>query len=164
MPNNVYVSPETAITFKASGGSAVLTMTSLANGAGRVSAQIDRGAGAHAAKYLVEVQTKSGTAMTVGGTLQVYLAMAQADATQPDGAVGQVDAALTSIEQRRNLLLACIAEAPVTTSGAQLKASGEVVVSARYVSVVPVNELGAALSATASDHIITLTPIPDQIQ
>ncbi len=43
MPNKVYSAPETPVVFQASGGDVTFTLTNLGFGAGRVSAQRDRG-------------------------------------------------------------------------------------------------------------------------
>lgn len=163
MASKIYAAKETPIVFKSSGGSAAITCTSLANNAGRVSAQYDRGSGSKPTRFLIEVQCKLAATPTVGSTVSVLLSLAEADATVPDGDVGQSDAALSALNKRRNLRYGCVVEIDVAGTGIQ-KGSDIVEFAARYVSVVVINEGGSAFSATAGDTIITLTPIPDESQ
>lgn len=161
--SKVYRAIETALTFKSSGGSAAITCTSLANNAGRVSAQYDRGAGSLAQRFLVECEFKCVATPTLGATITVYIAGAQANSASPDGNVGTTDAALSALDKRRNLMIACVVEIDVAGTGLQ-KGTGIVEIPHRYISAVVVNEAGSALSATAGDTVITLTPIPDENQ
>jgi len=51
MANKIYGAIETAVTFKESGGDAVITLKNLGYGAGRLSARYDRGAGSKPRLY-----------------------------------------------------------------------------------------------------------------
>lgn len=169
MANKVYAHEETVLSWKSSGGTAVLTLTSLANNALRVGAQVDRGAGAAAMKYRWRLRTKLGattTGVTVGNALSVHLATADtSDATKVDGNVGQSDATATSIDKRRNLQWIGADEVDKTAAaGDEYIASGVCLVEARYISPAIGNEVGNALSSTATDHEFTLTPFPDELQ
>lgn len=163
MANKVYSAPESAITFKSSGGSAVITCTSLANNAGRVSAQYDRSTGSRATRFFVEFEFKCVATPTLGNLVTLYFAQAQADNTHPDGDVGVSDAALSALDKRRNLTVGVAAQIDVASTALQ-KASGFVELHGRYITAVVVNEAGSAFSATAGDTIITLTPMPDEVQ
>lgn len=163
MANKIYVAPESAITWKSSGGSAAITCTSLANNAGRVGAQYDRGAGSRTARFLWEFEAKCVATPTLGNTISLYLAVAQADATKPSGDVGQADAALSALDKRRNLIFLGVVEVDVAGTGFQ-RGSGVIEIAHRYLSLVVVNEAGSAFSATAGDTLFTMTPIPDEIQ
>jgi hypothetical protein len=163
MANKVYIAPETTVVFKASGGDVTITCTSLANNAGRVSAQWDRGSGSKPQQYRWECEFKCVATPTVGQTVSLYWATAQADATVVDGNVGQVDAALSALDKRRNLQFIDVVEVDVASTAIQKK-SGTCFIDSRYNSLVPINETGAAFSATAGDFVFKLTPIPPEIQ
>jgi hypothetical protein len=167
MANKVYRALETAIIWKTSAGTAVLTMTSLANNAGRIGAQVDRGAGSSAARYLWRLRTKLGattTSVVLGNTLSVYLATSD-DGTVIDGAQSTADAALSSLEKRRNLQFLGVVEVDKTAAaGDQYIGSGICEIANRYISPVIINEVGNTLSATATDHEFDLIPIPDEVQ
>ncbi len=64
--NLIYRDLGTRLTFEASGGSAVLTLTSVAPGAGRISAQLDRGAADHADRYGGALRTQFATTPVAG--------------------------------------------------------------------------------------------------
>lgn len=162
MANKVYAAPETAIVFKSSGGDVTFTPTSVANAAGRISAQWDRGSGSKPARYYWRAVTKAAAALAVGVQLEIYFATS--DGTYIDGNQSTSDAAFSATDKRRNLQAVGVIEADSTTNGEVQIASGIVWIFTRYVSVVWWNALGQSLSSTASDHLFTLTPIPDEVQ
>ena len=132
MASKIYYAPETAITFKDSGGSAVLALQNLAFGVGRISAQYDRGSGSkpmlHSWKGVVQFET----APVVGELVEVYLA--QSNGTYVDGTVGTADAALAS-DKRRNLDLIGVIVVDTTSTATDIVASGFCYIWQRYVSV-----------------------------
>jgi hypothetical protein len=160
--SKVYVNPETPLTWKNTGGTAVITGTSLANNAGRVGAQIDRGASARAQRFYWEFECHVASG-TLGQTVSIYLATAHANSASPDGNVGTADAGLATLDKRRNLLFLGVVEVDVSST-ALLKGSGTIEIAARYLSLVIVNESGVAFSGTATDTVFSLTPIPDENQ
>ena len=162
MPSKIYSAPETAITFKSSGGIVTFTPTSVANGAGRISAQWDRGAGSKPTRYKWRVKTKAAAALVVGTELEIYFATS--DGTIVDGNQGTADAAVSAADKRRNLQPVGTIRADSTSNGEVQHGSGIVWIFDRYVSVVWWNALGQALSGTAGDHEFILTPVPDEIQ
>jgi hypothetical protein len=167
MSNQVKVNVGTVITFKSSGGTAVWTPTSLAQNAGRVSAQVDLGAFPKALRFEWRAQAKAATTVVIGDTLlDLYAVTADNAGTgYVDGTPGIVDAALSSIEKARNMpyIGSLIVEA---TAVAIVNGSGIVELPNRYFSVVGINRLSTAvaLSATATDMSFQLTPILDEIQ
>jgi hypothetical protein len=164
MANKIYGNSEAAITWKSTGGSAQITCTSLANNAGRVGAQFDRGAGARALRFIWELQFKCAATPTLGNMVSVYLAVAQDDATIPTGNVGQADAALSALDKRRNLIFLGVVEIDVASTALQCGSGLTAEIPHRYLSLVLVNESGAAFSSTATDTLFTMTPIPDEVQ
>lgn len=160
--SKIYGSPETAITFKASGGTVTLTLTSLGNNAGRISAQWDRGAGAKPSLYKWRGTVKAAAALVVGVQLELYFATS--DGTDVDGNQGTSDAAFSASDKRRNLQYVGSIVGDSTSNGELQKGSGLVEIRDRYVSLVVWNTLGQALTGTATDHYFSLTPVPDEIQ
>lgn len=164
MANKILAVPETAISWRSSGGTAALTLTSKATGAGQVGAQVDRGSGAKSRRVIVEGGFKTVASPTLGAVISVLFSFAQEDATKPDGDVGQADAALSALDKRRNLTVGLAVEIDVVGTSL-MKGTTEIDwPAARYVSAVVINEAGVALSATATDHYVVVTPVPDEVQ
>lgn len=167
MANQVKINVGTVITFKSSGGTVAFTPTSVAQAAGRVSAQADLGVAPRALRYEWRAASKAAGTVVVGDTLvDIYLATADNAGTgYVDGTPGTADAALSSIEKARNMQLigGLVVEA---TAAAAINGSGICELTGRYVSVVFINRLSTAvaLSATATDHTFQLTPVLDEIQ
>lgn len=163
--NLVYHKPETAVTFLDSGGTVVLTWASLGNGAGRISAQWDRGAGSKPALHTIQAFVKAAAALAVGAQFEVYLIQSAVSADVP-GNLGTADAAVSAADKRRNLgAPVLIINADSTSNGErQVSNSNIVEIYGRYVSIVVWNALGQALTATASDHGATIVPYPADIQ
>jgi hypothetical protein len=163
--NQILHTPLTPVVFTSSGGDVVITLGSLANGAGRVSAQWDRGAGSKPALYTIQAKMKAAAALAVGASLEVYLLQSYSTDYVP-GNVGIVDADLAGTDKRRNL------GAPVITISADSTTNGEnqfsnsyvVEVYGRYVSVAVWNALGQALHATGTNSLVVLTPYVPDIQ
>lgn len=164
MANKIYLQRETEITFKSSGGSAAFTPTSVANGAGRISAQCDLGAAPKSRLYRWRVKTACAATPTVGNLIRLYLVCAD-DATDLDGNAGTSDAAYNTENLLKNLQHIGNVVIDVAGTGAQKASSlGAFEIASRYISVVWWNASGAALSATAGDHQLVLVPVPDEIQ
>jgi hypothetical protein len=162
MGNKVYVAPEAALTFKDSGGDAVLALQNLGYGAGRISARYDRGEGSHPRLYKWRAVIQFETAPVVGEYVEIFLA--ESDGTNADGNVGTADAALTA-GQKSNLNPLGPVRAQTTDTGASFTASGYCLISERYFSVgVWNNSAGDNLKNTANASFVVLTPVPDEIQ
>lgn len=162
MANKIYVAPETAVSFKASGGTVTFTPKNVANAAGRISAQWDRGSGSVPGRYYWRAHTKFQAGLTVGNALEIYFATS--DGTDVDGNQGTSDAAFSAADKRRNLHYVGSVVADSTSSGEVQIGSGVVEIYTRYVSVVWWNASGQTLTNTDGDHTFTLTPVPDEIQ
>lgn len=163
--NAVYGKAGTAVTFKASGGSVLFTPTSVANAAGRLSTRGDLGALPRPLLYRWYAETAAAATPTVGNWLEIRMAWWNDDATpgQPDGGVGASDAAFATENDLKNLKK--VGEVVCDAASATVfQASGLIWIPVRYVSVVWWNRFGSALSATAGDHVFSLTPVFDDIQ
>lgn len=163
MPNKVYVAPETEIFFadSAQTPTANCTLSALANGAGRVSAQYDQGTGSKPGWWKWVAKFQATSTVTVGNLVELYLFLS--DGTRVDGNVGTADAAFLT-DKRRNAKLMGFVAADVTTADTDLIASGRVFIPSRYFSVGAWNALGVALRTNTSVHMIRMTPVPDEIQ
>lgn len=164
MQQNIYDNPGTPATFKSSGGTVTFTpsATPLASGNGRVSNQWDRGAGAQPAKYKWRAQTRWAATAAAGDQLRIYLVTS--DGTYVDGGVATTDQDLSS---ETALSANCQQVGAIRSTGAsQVEiSSGVCYIDDRYVNLVFWNGSATkALTATASDHFFSLTPIPDAIQ
>jgi hypothetical protein len=161
MANKVYQVPETAIVFTESGGDAVFTPKNIANGAGRISTQLDRGTVAKAMRYRWEAQFKGAAAVAIGSGVRVYLHAAHSAAAAVDG--GQSDAGISAETQLSNWALVGQVVASTNAVG-PFYASGVVTILGRYLSVGLWNASGQTLTNVNGDNKITLVPIPDEIQ
>lgn len=165
MSNAIYINEGTPFTFKSTGGSALWTPTSLANAAGRVSAQCDLGAAPRPKWYRWVLVVKFTSGPGTGTLLRPYLVEASTAATTyQDGIIGIADAALTvetALQHGAKLLGPC----PVQVGSTAFQVwSGVRRIFPRYVSIALWNATGVALSGTASDHEFRLEPVYDQVQ
>lgn len=160
-----YVNPETVILFadaaQASTNKALMTLTALGAGAGRVSAQYDRTAAAHAGWYKWRCWASLNGASTVGQSIEYYIITS--DGTRIDGEVGTADAALT-VEKRRNLTLMGIVTVDQTTTNVTMTTSGFVYVPDRYISLGTWNATSLAFEASTTKHGCNLIPMPPELQ
>lgn len=160
----VLYTPGTPIVFSSSGtGGAVLTPTSVTNGAGRISARHDRGAGAIEAMYEWHASLVTATAPTLGRTLRFFWAGANAStgAANTDGRFSETDQAISSIERLRNLHSMGQVQADINSNPSTLVGRGLVEIRTRYIQAAFWNDLNCSLSGTAADLVLTLTPVPD---
>ena len=165
MPNKVYAAPGTVLTIQSSGGDAVITPTSVSNGAGRISARLDRGAGSVPALYRWHCHFKTGASATVGRTLRLYLICSDSatGSAGTDGTFSESDQGVSS----EDLLLNGQPISPVRVDQATtgpFNSSGLLEIRARYVQVAFWNDSAQAMSSTPADFAFTLTPEPDEIQ
>lgn len=147
----------TSVSFKASGGDVAMTLTSLAASAGRQSAQWDRGASDLDYLYEWRAYIKFATTPVVGETYDLYLKTS--DGTHLDNDDGTGDIAVSSSDKLKNLQQIGSITVDEASSTPEFSASGRVSIGARYVHLVAWNATADALSSTATDHGIILTPI-----
>jgi len=162
MANKVYINPETALAIDGTvGADYAWTVEGLADAAGRVSARIDLGVAPRADLYEWRCSAMWQATPTQGGTLDFYIATS--DGTTVDGDVGTTDIALPDVDNRRNLqyIGSVTAEDAALTA---MNASGVFYCRSRYLSMVAYNDGGAAINATDSNFVFTITPIPAEVQ
>lgn len=163
MPNLIYMQPAAQITWLASGGDNVLTLTSLGAGAGRQGALDDFGATtARSRLYEWRAFVKFATAPVVGEYVAIY--GKTGDGTHRDNDDGTGDSAVSAEDKLRNLvrLGSIIVDEASTTP--EFSASGLILINSREFAPVFWNATADALSSTAADHGFSLTPVPDEVQ
>jgi hypothetical protein len=161
--SKLYYAPETTISFKSSGGDAVFSPASISSGGGRVSAVYDRGSGSKPAPFRWQARTRANVGPTVGGVVRIYLITGQ-DGTYEDAAFAAGDAAVSSEDSFRNATLIGQVQADANSTTKDFVKSGLVYIYGRYIRVGWWNALSQALHATAANHEMTLTPVPDEAQ
>ncbi len=129
-----------------------ITLSSLANGAGRAATAIDNTTGLYLdADVRVKVKTNAaGTSAT--GYCDVYL-LSSEDGTNYDDTFGGTDAAATPVNARKLGTMTTNVNA-TTYVGVFSVASLGITLPAKW-SIIVVNNSGAALDATAGNHSVT---------
>ena len=169
MTNKVYQIGESDITWLSSGGSAVLTLTSLAAGAGRQGARHDFGVITTARAHLFDwwFFCKFATAPVVGEQIDIYWKGYHQGGTHAMNDDGNTDAAVSAQDKLKNLIFLgslIVDEASATPEFAVGNHSEPVWLPHRYGMPVIWNATTDALSATATDHGFILTPVIPQAQ
>lgn len=162
MANLVYSLPETAISWRDSGGDELLTLTSVASGAGRQGAEHDYGAAAKSRLYDWRAFVQMATTPVVDEIIRIY--MKTGDGTHYDNDDGVGDIAVSAEDKLKNLVQIGSIVIDEATADLEFSASGKIVLDSRYVMPVFWNATADALTATAAEHGFDLVPVPDQIQ
>lgn len=157
----VYQKFGTARTFMNTGGDTAFTLKAVANGAGRISAQWDRGAGALPMLFKVEVALKYAAAITIGLYSTIY---AYATTTSAEVDNGIADAAIaTQTLITSNFKPVSVNVAAANTVG-PFYSEATVLLTGRYVSLAFWNASGQAVENVDSSSYVRLTPLFDDIQ
>ena len=163
MANKIYQQEEASKTFVDSGGDVVFTLASLANGAGRISAQLDLGAAPRADRYFVMVEIKTASALTLS-VEAARLYVARGDGTDVDGPVGTSDAAISD-ETRFSSNLRYVGSVIADQAAVgPFNHSFVITHQSRYMSFGIWNPSGQAFSSSGGDCFVKVTPIPSEIQ
>lgn len=162
LPDYYMAAPGSQTTWKASGGTRVMTLTGLANGSARQGVYIDFGSN-WARRQKMTLRFKLAVAGTNGNAVELYMAESP-DGTNFDGGATGTDAALSNSSEVKHQMTA-VGEVPVSNAlatGFQQK-SWEYNPRSRYAAPAVINGSGQAFSATASDHTLTIEPINEGI-
>lgn len=163
MPQKIYRALETPVVFRDSGGDVVMTLQNLGFGAGRVSAQRDRGAGSQSQLHEVTGVFQFETAPQIGEVIEIWLF--QSDGTYVDGTVGTTDAALTSDKRRNGLFVGAVQVDTTSTATDIVGRFADVPISSRYYSMGAWNaSTGDNLRNVANTSRVIVTPQPPEIQ
>ena len=166
MVNKINVTPGTAVIFADAGfvGEDVeISLTSLGDTIGRLSARHDLGATTRAARITVFGEFQAVATPTLGDIIAVYAAWHD-EAGNAMGGVGTVDAALTQ-DKARNLdyVGAAIADAAaadtIFTMGPKILET-----KGRYLSLGVINDAASALTADDAENFLYVYPWALEIQ
>lgn len=166
---NIYRSVGTPVVFRGTGGGDILwTPQSIATGSGRISNVWDRGAGNLPVRYKWRCSTRWVATPAAYDALRLYLigSSAAADPTVTDGNITFGDAGLAS----EDVLVAnclCFGSVVVDATPADVLyvSSGIVLLYDRYIGIAGWNGSATkALTGTVGDHILSFTPMPDDIE
>lgn len=159
--NAVYQKFGTAVVFKNTGGDVAFTLKNIANGAGRVSAQWDRGTGALPMLFKLEVALKYAANLAIGALSTIYAysttATAEVDNSTSDAAIA-TQTLITS-----NWKPACVNVGNAVAVG-PFYSEATVLLTGRYVSLAFWNASGQATDNNDGTSYCRLTPLFDDVQ
>ena len=161
--SKIYLARDTAVTFGSNTDTVLWTPKNVANGAGRISNEWDRGAGALPAWYAWQFKTKFQAALALGVECQLWLAFSR-NGTLWDGNFTDGDAAWSTGDKRNNLTRLGTVIADSTSSGEVQVASGVIFIPFRYVMAALWNAAGQSLTNTDADHQLAFEPLAWDIQ
>lgn len=166
MANKVYQAQETIIDWQASGGTELLTLTSLATLTGRQGALHDFGSTARARRFAWRFFMKFSTAPIVGESVDIYWKSAIEDTgvKHADNDDGPSDAALSAEDKLNNLLYIGSMLVDEAAVAVEMVASGVMDIPHQHGSPVIWNGTVDVFSTTAADMGFILTPIPLEVQ
>jgi len=160
MANEILQKQGTDVTWTSAGGTETLTLTSLADGAGRMGEKHDFGA-TFAARVRVSLEVDFNVAPTAGETMDVYWSSSHDD-TNYDGECTGADAAYDSEADMKRLYY--VGSLVASNDTDPQRASWVFFLPARYGLPVVNNQSGQALTNVGTDQIVTVTPLIDEIQ
>ena len=160
MVNDVLLTQGTTITWTSAGGDEVLTLTSLADGNGRMGEEHDFTA-TFPARARLELLVDFNAAPTAGNVVDVYWSSSD-DGTNYDGECTGADAAYNSEDDMKRLQY--VGSLAASNDTDPQRASWVFFLPARYGLPVVSNQSGQVLTATGTDQVVTVTPLVDQIQ
>jgi hypothetical protein len=160
MPNTILQKQDTDITWTSSGGTEVITLTSLANGDGRAGEEHDFSA-TFPIRIRVSLEVDFNVAPTAGEVVDVYWSSSH-DGTDYDGECTGADAAYNSEDDMDRLHY--VGSLVASNDTDPQRASWIFFLPAQYGLPVVSNQSGQALTATGTDQIVTVTPLIDEVQ
>ena len=160
MPTQTLITQGTTVTWDTVPTDETLTLTSLADAAARQGDEHDFGVD-FAPMVRIELETIVGTAPTAGEPINVYWSSSQ-DGTNYDGEMGAADAAVSDLNQLKR----ChhVGTLTVDDDTSTIRGSWVFALPARYGLPIIENQSGQALSATAGDHHVRVTPLTPEFQ
>lgn len=160
MANEILQKQGADVIWTSAGGDEALTLTSLADSAGRMGDEHDFGA-TFATRIRLSLEVDFNAAPTAGEVMQVFWASSH-DGTDYDAEVTGSDAAYNSEDDARRLHFIGVLVASNNTD--PQRASWVFFLPARYGVPVVFNQSGQVLTATGTDQVVTVTPLIDEIQ
>ena len=169
MTAKVYQIGESDITWLDTGGSAVLTLTSLAAGAGRQGARFDLGAITTARAHLFDwvFFMQFAAAPVVDENIDIYWKGYHQAGVHAMNDDGDGDIALSDEDKLKNLIYIgslIVDEVSATPEFAAFNKGDPIWIPHRYGMPVIFNNTANAFSTTAAEHGFILTPVVPQAQ
>jgi len=160
MANEILVKQGTSVIWTSAGGTEVITLTSLADGAGRMGEEHDFTA-TFPARVHISMELDFNAAPTAGLLVDLYWSSSY-DGTDYDGECTGADAAYNDEDDMKRLhwvgSLVCTNDTDIQ------RQSWVFFLPARYGLPVVSNQSGQALTNVGTDQIITVTPLIDEVQ
>lgn len=163
MANKILNVRETDITWRDTGGTELLTMTSVASGDGRQGARHDFTTGSIAREYEWSAYVQFATTPVPGELIYVYWKWGNGSQAGNDHGTGDIDVLAADIDKLRNLELLGAIEVDEGTADIEMTANGIITLKSRYGHPTLWNATADALTSTAAEHGFTLTPIVPEI-
>lgn len=168
LPDFFKVQPGTALTIKNSGGTAAITLASLANGSMQQAVTIDLGAN-WARLWRIDTDFELAATPTAGNAINLYGSFSNAtgagaaNTSGTDAAYAGYSANAAAAVKQLEFLGAhiCTTQATATVQKAR---PGVFFPKGRYLNLVVDNGSGAAFHSTDTNQVITLTPLDEVIQ
>ncbi len=167
--NAVYGKAGTVKVFKASGGDVLFTPKNIANGAGRISSQLDLGSTLIRPErygFFAETQLQATTPV-IGQAVNMFMAFGDTAGTYGlPGRIGTSDAALSTLALTYNMHFFGSLIVDTTSADSKLTRPGELWIPAhvRYCTLVWWNATGASLTNDDAEHFFSMWPLFDDIQ
>ena len=160
LANQILQLQGTDVVWTSAGGDEVITLTSLANGSGRMGEEHDFGA-THAPRVRVSLLVDFNAAPTAGLAIDVYWSSSE-DGTNYDGECTGADAAYNSEDDMNRLH--SIGSLIASNDTDPQRASWIFFLPARYGLPVVSNQSGQVLTNVGTDQVLTVTPLIDEVQ
>ena len=160
MPNEILQKQDTDITWTSAGGDEVITLTSLADGDGRMAEEHDFGA-TYTALIRISMELDFNVAPTAGEVVDLYWSSSH-DGTDYDGECTGADAAYNSENDMKRLHY--VGSLVCTNDTDPQRQSWMFFIPTRYGLPVVSNQSGQALTNVGTDQLVIVTPIVDEIQ
>lgn len=172
MPNKIYSSTETKISFTTGASAQIVSFepTNLPNNSGHMSDPRDFGSSSHAANFKWRSKSVLNSAPSnPSGTIEMYWSsFEEISGETPINVDGNLSSGVNSIvddDVRHSLhWIGTMHNSGRNQSNNQMNSSGHCFIPARYGSIVWFNYTGVALTGTAADHEFQLYPFPDEVQ
>ncbi len=171
--NKILGARGTRVTFEASGGTVVLTLTSLATVAGRISATHDKGAGSQEKHYIGGLLTQFATTPVAGEIIRIYLIeqvearVGGTPAFKVPGDLGSADAAVSDEDRfaAAGILIGRLIVPPSPAADTEyVSITFDFETRARKFQIGVWNDTVDGLTATATEHELYIIDVDDEIE
>ncbi|MEE8551489.1 MAG: hypothetical protein V3T08_09590 [Gemmatimonadota bacterium] len=173
MPNKILGARGTRITFEASGGTVVLTLTSVASGAGRISATHDKTGGSQEKRFGGGLRTQIATTPVAADIIRIYLieqweaSNGGSPAFKVPGDLPSTDSAIADEDRFKagGILIGRLIVPPSPAQDVEyVSLPFDFETRAQKFQIGVWNASAVALTSTATEHEVWLEDVDDEIQ